>query len=184
MFTYIENVLPTELAERIFSNHSEVKSTDLSSHERWNYTDWNSQNKILPEVFLEQLPSSVILEITNHLFSNQNSPFYGDKLIKNTDALVLKYLPGSVLPMHRDNTGYTFTIFLNKEWTAEDGGQFVWQDEDTNILNVVQPKFNCGVYYKNTSGKKCPYHGVPANLSQKNRIALQLFIMENRWRMV
>lgn len=173
MFTYIENILPLALAEKIHKDHFEIKDTDKSSYDRWN--DFSTGNKTLPEVYIEPLSKGVVLEITTHLYNDPNSPFYHDKLIRNTDGAVQKYPTGSILPMHRDSALYSITIFLNKDWTAEDGGQFAWRDDETNILQLVQPKFNCGVFYKGSMDTKSSYHGMPVNLSQKTRVGLQLF---------
>jgi Rps23 Pro-64 3,4-dihydroxylase Tpa1-like proline 4-hydroxylase len=173
MFEYIENVLPIELAEKIHANHFEINKSDKSSYDHWN--SFSTCNNTLPEVYIELLPKNVVLDITTHLYNDPDSPFYGDKLIRNTDGAVQKYPSGSMLPMHRDSALYSVTIFLNKEWSAEDGGQFIWQDEDTNILNVIQPKFNCGIFYKGSMDTKSPYHGMPVNLSQNTRVGLQLF---------
>ena len=173
MFTYIENVLPIELAEKMYANHFEINESDLSSYEHWNND--STANKTLPKVYIELLPKKVVLDITAHLYNDPNSPFYGDKLLRHTDGAVQKYPSGSMLPMHRDSALYSVTIFLNKEWSAEEGGQFVWQDLDTNILHVVQPKFNCGICYKGSMDTQSPFHGMPVNLSQNNRVGLQLF---------
>lgn len=173
MFTYIENILPLSLAENIYKNHFEIKDTDISSYDHWE--SFSTGNRTLPQVHIEILSKNVVLDITTHLYTDPKSPFYGDKLIRNTDGAVQKYPTDSILPMHRDSALYSMTIFLNKDWTAKDGGQFAWRDDETDILHLVQPKFNCGVFYKGSMDTKSAYHGMPKNLSQKTRVGLQLF---------
>ena len=183
MFEYIENILPIELAEKICKGHFSIKDSDKSSYEHWPKSATKANT--LPEVFIELLPKSVVLEITSHLYSHPESPFYGDKLIRNTDGAVQKYPTNSTLPMHRDRALYSVTVFLNKDWKAEEGGQFRWiedsyvnsDDEESNrIVHMITPKFNCGVVYKGNMEATSELHGMPTNTSHHNRVSLQLFV--------
>tara|TARA_B110000444_G_scaffold258548_1_gene299757 strand:+ start:2704 stop:3357 length:654 start_codon:yes stop_codon:yes gene_type:complete len=151
-FTYFENILSTQLADELHDYYYK-KVIELS---RPVYGDQ------LVEHFLngkarQVLPSTVNLtqdqqlRILEELYNNEQLPFYKDKRILRGLGLPMRinnFLPGGGFPPHTDNAWGSMTLFLNKEWKEEWGGNFVWYtDEDTNQENGIAhtPKYNCGI---------------------------------------
>ena len=151
-FTYYENILSQELIDELHDYYY-LKVIHLS-------------RSVYGDVFVEQylngksrqvVPSTVDLtsdqqlRVLEELYSNKNLPFYKNKQILKGLAFPVRinnYLPGGGLPPHTDHMWGSMTLFLNKEWKEEWGGNFVWwTDEDTEQENgiVYTPNYNCGI---------------------------------------
>lgn len=81
----------------------------------------------------------------------------------------------SYISSHRDGSYYkAITIYLNRDWSYDDGGIFNWLDKSDNQWKIIIPKFNYAVV--NDSGE---IHAVtPVLTEDKLRITIQCFISE------
>ena len=151
-FTYHENILSQELIDELHDYYYQ-KVIELS---RPVYGDQiveaylNGPTRlVLPATV--NLTSDQQLRVLEELYGNERLPFYKNKQILRGLAYPMKinnYLPGGGLPPHTDQAWGSMTLFLNKEWKEEWGGNFVWwTDEDTEQENgmAYTPKYNCGI---------------------------------------
>lgn len=67
-------------------------------------------------------------------------PMFKDAVIDTQFCLWGK---GSTIPFHNDShVSFAATVYLNEKWPIEDGGLFLWKDNNTNELLVVSPEYN------------------------------------------
>jgi len=158
-FEYAENILSDELLETL------SKYCNMNSHDE---THW-----FLKARYKSNIEQSDKLLIIDYLIKNQQSPFYKDRrlLVKNKMHLN-KLGVGGALPPHTDTVCGSLTVFLNKEWSTDDGGIFVWTDTDGKQHSVI-PKYNCGVWDRWDSPTTGSLHEV--TVSNKPRYSLQIF---------
>lgn len=133
--------------------------------------------KVLPSTI--NLNADHQLRIVEELYNNENLPFYKNKKMMRSLGLPMRinnFLPGGGFPPHSDNAWGSMTLFLNKEWEPEWGGNFVWyKDEDAEQENgiAITPKYNCGIldcYPEPTVG--CLHRVEPVT---QDRITIQAF---------
>jgi len=68
-----------------------------------------------------------------------------DPMFKNAqiDTQFCLWGKGSTIPFHNDShVAFAATVYLNEKWNIEDGGLFLWRDNNTNELLVVNPEYN------------------------------------------
>lgn len=132
-FHYVENVLPEDILHNLTSNYCNMDSHDS--------THW-----FLRERYQSSISDSDSMLIVNHLITNKDSPFYKDRRLLTRSMIHINKLGvGGALPPHTDTVAGSLTVFLNNDWSEEDGGLFQWTDTDNNQHRIV-PKFNCGVW--------------------------------------
>jgi hypothetical protein len=96
-----------------------------------------------------------------------------NSLEENLSAMVFVWTPGSYIPIHQDNSETdrkVFTVYLNDDWSIEDGGLFHYLDKDENIWKSVVPEQGLLVY--NDNNEK---HYTTVTHEGKIRISLQMF---------
>lgn len=152
-FTYYENILSLELINELHDFYY-GNILDMSRNVYGNglvdaflVGEWRA---VLPSTI--NLSKEFQLRIIEELYNNENLPFYKNKkMIRTVGELPMRinnFLPGGKFPPHTDNAWGSMTLFLNKEWKPEWGGNFVWyEDEDTNQENghSIAPNYNCGI---------------------------------------
>jgi hypothetical protein len=79
----------------------------------------------------------------------------------------------SYIASHHDSDRLSATIYLNREWSYEEGGHFTWQDSETNDWKLFIPKFNNMIV--NTGG--IAHATTPVKSKTQFRISLQLFFL-------
>ncbi len=107
-----------------------------------------------------------------------------EKAIKvDFDKENLRFMPmiyiwnaGSYITWHPDDRyPYSGTIYLNEEWDSNDGGLFLYKENETNEIRGIEPKYNTMVVNSATETNKHNYHCVtyivPGSL--KKRITIQ-----------
>ena len=94
-------------------------------------------------------------------------------LSETGSAMVYLWTKGSYIPVHNDGSySKAATIYLNKEWSYNDGGMFNWYNKDEEKWNAVLPSFNLCLL-----NDKLQLHGTSPVTSENNvRITLQIFI--------
>jgi hypothetical protein len=83
---------------------------------------------------------------------------------------------GSYITWHPDNRyPYNGTIYLNKEWNSDDGGVFLYKDNQTKEIKGIEPTYNSMVV--NSGTEEDPHNGhcvtciVPGTI--KKRLTIQ-----------
>jgi hypothetical protein len=87
-------------------------------------------------------------------------------------AMIYLWTKGSYIPVHSDGTyAKAMTIYLNEDWSFNDGGMFNWYEQSQNEWKAVLPSFNMGML-----NDTLQLHGTSMVTSRdKTRITLQVF---------
>jgi hypothetical protein len=87
-------------------------------------------------------------------------------------AMIYLWTNGSYIPSHSDGVyAKAITIYLNRDWSFNDGGMFNWYEESQNEWKSVLPSFNMGML-----NDTLQLHGTSAvTTKNKMRITLQVF---------
>lgn len=151
-FTFYENILSESLIEELH-NYYCGNTLNLSAKQHGQHiVDWfvaSDARGVVPATV--NLTSDHQMRILDELYSNEHLPLYKNKKMLRGLGFPMRinnFLPGGTLPPHTDTVWASLTLFLNKEWKEEWGGQFVWyKDEDTEQENGIAytPKYNCGM---------------------------------------
>ena len=126
--------------------------------------------------------------VIDDLIGRAGSPHYSrPHFVKNVSVWIQCFVPGGILPLHREYVRSVSTVYLNKElWSDTKSGYMEWH-EATDIAKLYDepvrkslPRFNCGNYYVNPdfdSDEKIfnPWHRVHRNNASYNRYSLQIF---------
>ena len=134
---------------------------NLKTNHSWDY----GVVKDSPIVLIHKLtPENELYMRINESIQN-NIGIYNVKLIQ-----FYYWLPGSHIPWHDDtNHNGAITIYLNKNWSEDWGGIFLFKDE--NNINGIYPKSNMALHL--TSGIQ---HAVcPTTKSSDIRFTIQVF---------
>jgi hypothetical protein len=93
-------------------------------------------------------------------------------LQKNNGASIYIWTNGSYIPSHNDGIySKGITIYLNRDWSFNDGGMFNWYEKSQNEWKAVLPSFNMAML-----NDKLQLHGTSAvTTKNKARITLQIF---------
>lgn len=177
MFKYIENVFPKEVIDSLHRKYFDIHDSDLVSYDIW--VDSMTMDKTLPKNYIQNFSKKDQIQLLTLLYKDSNSPFYNNKRIMNSKISVQKITKGSSIPKHTDTAIGSLTVFLNKEYDTFNGGEFVWWDnEDAKESYSVIPKYNCGVWALNDSGKGAPHE--VATVNNYTRSSIQLFMYTTR----
>ena len=159
-FQYAENILSSELLDMLKS-----KYCNMDNHDE---VHW-----FLKARYRSEIEEGEKLLIIDHLLNNKESPFYKDRrLLTKRQIHVNKLGVNGALPPHTDTVCGSLTVFLNEQWDEQDGGLFVWTDNDGK-QHTVTPKYNCGVWDKWDIPTTGSLHEV--TVCQKPRYSLQIF---------
>jgi hypothetical protein len=87
-------------------------------------------------------------------------------------AMIYLWTNGSYIPSHSDGIySKGVTIYLNRDWSFNDGGMFNWYEKSENEWKSVLPSFNMAML-----NDKLQLHGTSAVTTRnKVRITLQVF---------
>lgn len=90
--------------------------------------------------------------------------------------LIYVFSGGSYITWHEDETyPYNGTIYLNEEWDSNDGGFFLYKENDTGKIIGVEPEYNTMVVNYKTENSKHTLHCVTCIVpgTIKKRITVQ-----------
>ena len=88
-------------------------------------------------------------------------------------CMLYVWTPNSYIARHHDSNRLTATIYLNREWSYEEGGHFTWLDSETDTWKLSIPEFNNMIV--NTGG--IAHATTPVKSKTQFRISLQLFFL-------
>ena len=170
MYLVQDNVLSTELVDRLHEKYARILDTDLSSYKIW--PKEVTQDNSLPESFASNIEGVERINIITELYNNPDSPFYKNKMIRNGRIAIQKLLDGGSIPVHSDVCVGSLTLFLNKDIIQ--GGEFYWIDCN-GAEHQVSPAYNRGVYTLADTVITTANHGV-ITVVGSNRYTLQMFV--------
>lgn len=159
MFKFVENVLPSQVLEKIITKYC----SDHRHYEpHWYITNFTKT----------PLDRDDLMLVCDALV-NSNLPFAKDLKVSTAKFnCVNKILPGGSLPPHYDTVRHSITIFLN-DVEPDAGGEFFWHD-DNDVVHTITPEKNCAVYEFLDESTTNHVHGVTP-LHAGARYSLQLF---------
>jgi len=82
----------------------------------------------------------------------------------------------SYITWHDDKTyPYNGTIYLNKDWNMNDGGIFLWMDNQTQEIKGIEPLYNTMVVNSHSDNDPCNSHCVTSIVPDvlESRITIQ-----------
>ena len=135
---------------------------------------WGSNRRFWPQQLLKNNQGTVSVK---PLIGELKNKILNDiKLIipktKSTNINLYIWDVGSGISIHND-TGYVFasTIYLNTKWHGDDGGWFIWQDDDQS-WKAILPEYNTLVLNESNQ-----LHTVTpiSHLASEVRVTLQIF---------
>jgi len=179
----IGNILPEELCHEIGGlGYRLTRGLDLTEEEvkitTWTNFRWHSDliTESTPVIAYEMplyLRSKIIPLLKNTgLFEKETL----QSLLKDFKLMIYVWPKGSWINWHGDgHAKQAITIYLNKNWQFNHGGLFIWQDEISKDLKVIEPKFNTLVYNEGSL-----MHGTtPVTATNELRITIQGFLLRS-----
>jgi len=164
MIKIVPNILSNELFE-LCNNYSNTEIKDKSkliTNSLWDDEVVNQST----EVFISQLNDGILYEkITDEIKSH--IPFK----YKTCKISFFYWTKNSYIPWHYDlNRSGAVTIYLNDDWHINDGGLYLYKNDD--IINAVVPEKNLAVIsdYK-------VFHGTSSVVENKIRRTIQIFLI-------
>jgi len=104
-----------------------------------------------------------------------NNNIFDKKYFDYVDVKLNIWTKNSYIPSHSDGSYHkAVTIYLNREWTYDDGGIFNWLDKKDGHWKVIVPEFNYAVV--NDSGET--HATTPVLTEDKLRVTIQCFVSE------
>lgn len=164
MINIVSKILSNELFEMCddYSNTAIEDKSKLITNSLWDDEIVNRST----EVFISQLDSGNILykKITNEI--KKYIPFK----YRTCKISFYFWTKNSYIPWHYDlNRSGAVTIYLNDDWHMNDGGLYLYKNDD--IINAVVPEKNLAVIsdYKT-------FHGTSSVVENKIRRTIQIFL--------
>ena len=172
MIKKYDNVLEEKLIKNIMEYFKSILGKNVwSSSVGWDQElSLISSNTLTHSIQNKLLSKSIKESIEKKIQINFNS--------KNLDFIVSIYVwsGGSYITWHPDDFyPYNGTIYLNEEWDSNDGGIFLYKDNQTNEIKGIEPIYNSMVV--NSASETDPHNDhcvtciVPGTI--KKRITLQ-----------
>jgi hypothetical protein len=114
----------------------------------------------------KELQDLGIIDLEKHLTFEENN---------NSGCMAYVWTHNSYIAEHSDShAAKTLTLYLNREWSFGEGGNFNWYDKDSKEWKVIVPKFNTLV--ENFGG--ILHSTTPVKSTQQLRVTLQMFIID------
>lgn len=164
------------LEEKLIGNIMEYFKSILNENVWGSNIGWNqdlsliSSNTLTHKIYDKLLIKEVKKSIEEKLQIN-----FEDKHLDFTLSIYV-WGGGSYITWHPDNLyPYNGTIYLNEEWDSNDGGVFLYKDNQTNEIKGIEPIYNSMVV--NSASETDPHNNhcvtciVPGTI--KKRITLQ-----------
>lgn len=178
MIKKYDNVLEEKLIENIMEYFKTIIHKDV----------WSSSNSWDQNLCLKS--SNIITHtITNNFLCDEIKKCIENKLNINFEQEKLEFIPSiyvwgslSYINWHNDNNYvYSGTIYLNKNWNSNDGGIFLYKDNQTDQILGLTPDYNSMVINFNNESDPYNYHCVtcitPGTI--KKRITIQWRVLSS-----
>ena len=172
MIKQYDSVLSEELIEYIIEYFKFILDKDVwSSSTGWNQNlsliSSNTLTHRIPDKFLIKGIKSSVEKSININFDDENLNF---------TPFIYVWSGGSYITWHSDNLyPYNGTLYLNEEWSSDDGGIFLYKDNQTKEIKGIEPIYNTMVVNFATESDSHSSHCVTCIVpgTIKKRITLQ-----------
>lgn len=168
MIKKFDNVLCVDLIKNIMEYFKSIIGRDVwSSSCGWD----QNLSLISTNILTHQITDKILKkEIKKNIETVLNTNFE-DKDLDFTLSIYV-WSGGSYITWHPDNCyPYNGTIYLNEEWDSNDGGVFLYKDNQTNEIKGIEPTYNSMVVNSAPHNDHCVTCIVPGTI--KKRITLQ-----------
>jgi len=172
MIKKIDNILSDDLIKNIMEYFKSMLGRDVwSSSSGWD----QNLSLISANTLTHRITDEIIKkEIKKNIETSLNINFE-EKELDFTSSIYV-WSGGSYITWHNDASyPYNGTIYLNEEWDTNDGGVFLYKENDTNKIKGIEPEYNTMVvnYATETSqhNNHCVTCIVPGTI--KKRVTLQ-----------
>ena len=139
MIKTYNNVLDESLIKNVMNYFKSILGTDV-----WGSSiGWNQNLSLISSNILTHKISNKTLEkeIKNSIEKALDIDFEKEELIFVPSIYV--WGGGSYITWHPDACyPYNGTIYLNQEWNSDDGGLFLYKDNQTNEIKGIEPTYN------------------------------------------
>ena len=164
------------LSDNLIKNIIEYFKLKLKKQEWKSSLEWD-------QILVPSSANILTHEITCNILIKQIKENVERALKVDFDKENLRFIPmiyiwsgGSYITWHSDNNyPYSGTIYLNEEWDSNDGGIFLYKENETNEIRGIEPKYNMMVVNYKTETSEQNFHCVtcivPGTL--KKRITIQ-----------
>jgi len=164
MIKIVPNILSNELFESCdeHSNNAIEDKSKLITNRLWDAEIVNESS----DVFISQLDT----QNTLHKRISDEIKKYIPFKYKTCKVSFYFWTKNSYIPWHYDlNRSGAITIYLNADWHMNDGGLYLYKNDD--IINAVVPEKNLAVIsdYKT-------FHGTSSVVENKIRRTIQIFL--------
>ncbi len=136
------------------------------------------------EYLIEDSTAVICMKLPKELTDSIQSRLEDLKLFNpDTDAsfsdgsgcMAFVWTKGSYIGKHSDGPDRkTITLYLNKEWSIDDGGVFHWFDNSLKEWKTIVPSYNTAVV--NTGGFE--HFTTPVKNKKDFRVSIQIFILK------
>jgi Rps23 Pro-64 3,4-dihydroxylase Tpa1-like proline 4-hydroxylase len=172
MIKQYQNVLDDQLIKNIMEYFKSMLSRDVwSSSSGWDQNlsliSANTLTHQINDKILKKEIKRGIEEVINVDFDEENLEF--------TPSIYV-WSGGSYITWHEDNIyPYNGTIYLNEEWNTNDGGVFLYKENNTNEIKGIEPTYNSMVVNSGTEEDPHNFHCVTCIVpgTIKKRVTLQ-----------
>jgi len=172
MIKKFDNILDDDLIKNIMEYFKSMLSRDVwSSSSGWD----QNLSLISANTLTHQITDKILKkEIKKNIETALNINFEEKEL--NFTSSIYVWSGGSYITWHPDDCyPYNGTIYLNEKWDSNDGGVFLYKENETNEIKGIEPEYNTMVvnYATETSqhNDHCVTCIVPGTI--KKRITLQ-----------
>ena len=172
MIKKYDNVLEEKLIQNIMEYFKSILNRDVwSSSIGWNQNlsliSSNTLTHLIHDKLLVKEFKKSIEEKLQINFEDENLDF---------NASIYVWSGGSYITWHNDSLyPYNGTIYLNEEWNTDDGGIFLYRDNETNEIKGFDPIYNSMVVNSSSDTDPHNLHCVTCIIpgTIKKRVTLQ-----------
>lgn len=172
MIKKFDNILSDDLIKNIMEYFKSMLGRDVwSSSSGWD----QNLSLISANTLTHQITDKILKkEIKKNIETALNINFEEKEL--DFASSIYVWSGGSYITWHEDDCyPYNGTIYLNEEWDSNDGGVFLYKENETNEIKGIEPEYNTMVvnYATETSqhNDHCVTCIVPGTI--KKRVTLQ-----------
>ena len=166
------NVFDEQLIQNIMEYFKSILSKDLwSSSIGWD----QDLSLISSNTLTHKIQDKLLIKEIKKNIEEKIQINFDDEDLDFTSSIYV-WSGGSYITWHPDNYyPYNGTIYLNEEWDSNDGGIFLYRDNQTNEIKGIEPTYNSMVVNSSTETDPHNLHCVTCIVpgTIKKRVTLQ-----------
>ena len=181
MIKQYDNVLSKELIKNIIDYFKSMLEKDVwSSSSAWD----KDLGLISANILTHQINDNTLRKEIKKTIEKTLKVNFGEEDL-NFNPAIYVWSGGSYITWHPDHLyPYNGTIYLNEEWDTNDGGLFLYRDNNLKEIKGIEPTFNSMVVNSSTEDDPHTCHCVTCIVPGviKKRITLQWRTSPNKKR--